>query len=134
MEYIYPSLDPKTRTLRVRLRFANPEEDLKPNMFADVTIEAEGRSGVLKVPGESVIRTGQEDRVVVDLGNGRFSSRTVKTGIESGGWIEILDGLEEDDRVVVSGQFLIDSEASLKASLTRMQDGPKSAPASHQHH
>jgi Cu(I)/Ag(I) efflux system membrane fusion protein len=120
VEYVYPELDPKTRTLRVRLRFDNPQERLKPNMFADVTIYGGARRGVLSVPREALIRTGSEDRVILALGDGRFQPREVVPGIETGDWVEIREGLAEGERVVVSGQFLIDSESSMKASLMRM--------------
>lgn len=120
VEYIYPSLDPKTRTLKARLRFDNPDEALKPNMYADVKIFGGSKENVIVIPVEALIRTGREQRVVVSLGAGRFESRTVTAGIESGDWVEILEGIEPGDTVVTSGQFLIDSEASLKASMTRM--------------
>jgi Cu(I)/Ag(I) efflux system membrane fusion protein len=121
VEYIYPSLDPKTRTLKVRLQFDNPNEELKPNMFAHVSIYGGAKKEVLLLSREALIRTGQEQRVILDLGGGRFAPRKVVAGIESGEWVEILQGLKEGDKVVASGQFLIDSEASLKASLMRMQ-------------
>jgi Cu(I)/Ag(I) efflux system membrane fusion protein len=121
VEYIYPGLDPKTRTLKVRLRFANPDETLKPNMYANVKIYGGPRENIVVIPLEALIRTGREDRVVIDLGEGRFTSRRVQAGMESGDWVEIVSGIEPGDRVVTSGQFLIDSEASLKASLQRMQ-------------
>ena len=120
VEYIYPSLDPKTRTLKVRLRFDNPEEALKPNMYANVKIYGGAKVGILVIPMEALIRTGRNERVVVALGEGRFEARTVKAGIESGDWVEIVSGLKSGEEVVVSGQFLIDSEASIKASFNRM--------------
>lgn len=121
VEYIYPGLDPKTRTLKVRLRFANPNETLKPNMYANVKIYGGPRNDVIVIPLEALIRTGREARVVLALGEGRFTSRKVQAGMESGDWIEIVSGLKAGDEVVTSGQFLIDSEASLKASMQRMQ-------------
>jgi Cu(I)/Ag(I) efflux system membrane fusion protein len=124
VEYIYPSLDPKTRTLKVRLRFDNPDEALKPNMFANVTIFAGDKKDLIIIPREALIRAGADDRVIVAEGKGRYAPRVVTAGIESGDFVEIVSGLREGDRVVTSGQFLIDSEASLKASLARM-----SAPA-----
>jgi len=120
VEYIYPSLDPKTRTLKVRLRFDNNDESLKPNMFAKVAIYGGAKRDVISIPREALIRTGNDQRVIISLGKGRFQARDVTAGIESGEFIEIVKGLKEGDRVVTSGQFLIDSEASLKASIARM--------------
>lgn len=125
VEYIYPSLDLKTRTLKVRLRFDNKGESLKPNMFANVVILGGDKENMLVIPREALIRTGKTDRVIVSLGEGRFEPRNVVAGIESGDLVAISRGLEQDESVVVSGQFLIDSEASLKASLMRMQDAEK---------
>lgn len=120
VEYIYPDLDQMTRALTVRLKFDNPKETLKPNMFGDVYIFAGAKENIIVVPRESVIRTGDSERVILSKGEGRFEPREVVTGIESGDWIEIQSGLNERERVVISGQFLIDSEASTKASFTRM--------------
>jgi Cu(I)/Ag(I) efflux system membrane fusion protein len=120
VEYIYPSLDRTTRTLKVRLRFDNPEEELKPNMFADVTIQGGAKREVVVIPREALIRTGEEERVILDMGEGSFQPRKVVAGIEVGNWVEIREGLREGDTVVTSGQFLIDSEASLQASVRRM--------------
>ncbi len=120
VDYIYPSLDPTTRTLKARLRFANPGELLKPNMFADVTIFAGAKDAALSIPREALIRTGAGQRVILALGDGKFAPREVKAGIEAGERIEITDGLKEGEKVVISGQFLIDSESSVQASLTRM--------------
>jgi len=129
VEYIYPSLDPKTRTLKARLRFDNPDEALKPNMYANVKIFGGPRENIIVIPVEALIRTGRESRVVIALGEGKFASRTVTAGIESGDWVEIIAGLEPGEEVVTSGQFLIDSEASLKASMTRMQSPAADAAA-----
>ena len=120
VEYIYPSLDPKTRTLRVRLRFDNKDESLKPNMFADVTIYGGAKRDAIIIPREALIRTGNDERVILSIGEGRFQPREVTAGIESGEYIEIIKGLSVGDKIVTSGQFLIDSEASLKASIARM--------------
>ncbi len=123
VEYIYPTLDPKTRTLKVRLRFDNPDEKLKPNMYANVKIFGGAKEDTIVIPLEALIRTGREERVIIALGDGRFEARDVTAGIESGDYVEILSGLDADERVVTSGQFLIDSEASMRASLNRMSDG-----------
>jgi len=123
IEYIYPSLDPKTRSLEVRLRFDNPGELLKANMYADVKIFTAPKRKALTIPRESLIRTGEGDRVIIALGDGKFKPVAVKAGIESNNKVEILHGLEEGDEVVVSSQFLIDSESNLRASLLRMSGG-----------
>jgi len=123
VEYIYPALDKKTRTLKVRLRFNNPGEALKPNMFANVRIYGGFKNDITYMPREALIRTGDEERVIISLGEGRFSSRVVVAGMESGDWVEIKEGLNPDEKVVVSGQFLIDSEASTRASVMRMGEG-----------
>jgi Cu(I)/Ag(I) efflux system membrane fusion protein len=119
VEYIYPDIDPKTRTLRVRLRFANAGIELKPNMYAQATLFTQPREA-LSVPRDAIIRSEAGERVIMSKGNGRFQPVTVRTGIESGERTEILEGLTDGDAVVVSAQFLIDSEASLKATLRRI--------------
>lgn len=121
VDYVYPNLDPVTRTLKVRLWFDNPGELLKPNMFANVSILGSPRVDVLAAPREAVIRDGTSERVILALGAGRFAPREVKTGIESDGRVEILEGLAEGEEVVISAQFLLDSEANLRASFLRMQ-------------
>lgn len=124
VEYLYPELDPKSRTLKVRLAFDNPDGLLKANMFADVVIYGGPRRDVLTVPAEALIETGRRSSVVLALGNGRFQPVDVVTGMASGGMVEILSGIRAGDEVVVSGQFLIDSESSLQASFLRMQEAP----------
>jgi len=121
VEYIYPSLDAKTRTLKVRLRFENPDEGLKPNMYANVRIFGGPKDNIIVIPLEGLIRTGRDERVIIDLGDGRFEAREVVAGIESGDYVEIMQGVDEGERVVVSGQFLIDSEASMRAGIKRME-------------
>lgn len=120
VDYIYPSVDEKTRSLKVRMVFDNADEALKPNMYADVKLFAKPKKKTLAIPREALIRTGNNDRVIIDLGEGRFKPVTVKAGIETDSRVEILSGLKEGDTIVVSSQFLIDSESSLRASLMRM--------------
>lgn len=127
--FVYPTIDPKTRTLQVRLQFDNPDESLKPNMYADVSIFSGPKNNVLSIPRTGLIQAGDQDRVILSLGDGKFRAREVTAGIESGEWVEIVAGLKENDKVVISGQFLIDSEASLKASFTRMDDSTVETPA-----
>lgn len=120
VDYVYPVLDPKTRTLQVRLRFDNPDQRMKPNMYARVTIFGKSHPAALSIPREALIRGQENDRVVVALGDGNYTVHEVMTGIESGGWLEIIAGVEEGDEVVTSAQFLIDSEASLTGSIHRI--------------
>jgi Cu(I)/Ag(I) efflux system membrane fusion protein len=124
VDYVYPELDPTTRTLRVRLRFDNREMVMRPNMFARVTIHGSETGPVVHVPRSAVIRGGALDRVVVALGDGRFRAQPVQLGIESGDRIAILSGLSPGARVVTSAQFLIDSESNIDAALSRMQGTP----------
>ncbi|GAA6151102.1 efflux RND transporter periplasmic adaptor subunit [Pseudoteredinibacter isoporae] len=120
VDYVYPSLNNKTRTLRVRLKFDNSDHQLKPNMFAQIVIHANKREHVTLVPKESVIRTGKQDRVVLALGDGQFKSVAVKIGRVNTNDIEILEGLTPGDTVVSSAQFLIDSESSKTSDFKRI--------------
>ncbi|WP_286271459.1 efflux RND transporter periplasmic adaptor subunit [Thalassotalea hakodatensis] len=120
VDYVYPTLNSETRTLRVRLKFNNPEHQLKPNMFAQVTIHANPTNRAILVPTEAVIRTGKQDRVVLALGEGQFKSVEVTIGRVDKHHIEILNGLDEKDVVVTSAQFLIDSESSKSSDFKRM--------------
>jgi Cu(I)/Ag(I) efflux system membrane fusion protein len=120
VDYVYPALNSKTRTLRVRLKFGNPDFQLKPNMFAQVSIHANQADSAIIVPKEAVIRTGKQDRVVLALGDGQFKSIEVTIGRVDKDSIEILSGLNEDDVVVTSAQFLIDSESSKSSDFKRM--------------
>ncbi|WPL19684.1 Cation efflux system protein CusB precursor [Thiorhodovibrio winogradskyi] len=122
VDYLYPELDPTTRTLRVRLVFDNPDLSLKPNMFADIEIFGGPKRDVLKIPAEALILTGEREAVVLALGDGRFQPVDVVTGMQRAGEVEILSGLEAGDRVVTSGQFLIDSESNLQASFQRLAE------------
>jgi len=121
IDYIYPSLNKKTRTLQVRLHFDNSDGLLKPNMYGKVKILSKPKQNVLVVPIQSIIRTGTTNRLIVRKAKTTFEPRDVRLGIESDGFVEILSGLEEGEEVVVSGQFLIDSEANLQGSFTRMK-------------
>ncbi|HTG97808.1 MAG TPA: efflux RND transporter periplasmic adaptor subunit [Burkholderiales bacterium] len=120
---ILPEVNPATRTLKARVELANPEGELKPGMFASVNFTPAARQEVLVVPSEAVIQTGSRSVVVVARPDGRFASVEVQTGAEANGNTEIRKGLAAGDKVVVSGQFLIDSEASLRAGEARM-DAP----------
>ena len=117
---ILPEVNPATRTLKARVELANPDGELKPGMFATLNFTPAAREEVLVVPSEAVIQTGRRSVVVVARPDGRFTSVEVQTGTEANGKTEIRQGLQAGQKVVVSGQFLIDSEASLRAGEARM--------------
>lgn len=120
VDYIYPILDPKTRTLKVRIELDNTDKLLKPNMYMQASINHEMTEKMLLIPREAVIRTGGTDRVVLDLGEGRFKSINVQTGRNSESSFEVLGGLVEGDSIVLAAQFLIDSESSKSSDFERM--------------
>ncbi|GLX80388.1 copper transporter [Thalassotalea insulae] len=120
VDYIYPTLDEKNRTLRVRLKFNNEDLQLKPNMFAQITIFSPQPSSSLVVPKEAVIRTGSQNRVVLALADGYFKSIAVTIGRVDERYIEIIQGVKAGDRIVTSAQFLIDSESSKNSDFKRM--------------
>lgn len=121
VDYIQPQIDPTTRTLKVRIDADNPNLLLKPDMFVDVNLSL-GMPPHLTVPAEAVLDSGLKKTVFVDRGNGYLEPREVETGERADGRIEILRGLKPDERIVVSGTFLIDSESQLKsAALTGMK-------------
>jgi len=121
IDYIYPDLDPVTRTVPVRTVLENSHEKLKPGMFMTVEIEGPLRPETTVIPREALIRTGREERVILALENGRFQAAAVTSGMEAGGKIEILSGLNPGETVVASGQFLIDSESSFAGASLRLQ-------------
>ncbi len=120
VDYVYPILDPATRTLRVRLKFLNPQGELKPNMFANIALQPVTDETVLTIPKLSVIRSGGMTRVVLAEGDGKYRSARIEVGREAADRIEILDGLSQDDRIVTSAHFMIDSESSQTADLSRI--------------
>ncbi|HTP30081.1 MAG TPA: efflux RND transporter periplasmic adaptor subunit [Anaeromyxobacteraceae bacterium] len=117
--FIDPILDPKTRTAKVRLEFANPKGELKPEMFGEVTLESPPHEG-LRIPADAVIDSGTRKVVFVSLGEGRFQPREVRVGATSGDTVEVLSGLRAGEEVVTRANFLIDSESQLRASLAAM--------------
>ncbi|WP_076413385.1 efflux RND transporter periplasmic adaptor subunit [Shewanella sp. UCD-KL12] len=123
IDYIYPELDPVTRSLRVRIVVQNNDIELRPNTLAKIDIFGGPNEDTLVIPQEALIQTGKENRVIVKLKDNSFTARKVTVGMLSQGKAEIIDGLQEGERVVTSGQFLLDSEASLKGSLMRLSSG-----------
>jgi len=117
--YIYPYLESKTRTVKVRMEFPNRDLKLKPEMYANVELKVRlGRK--LAVPEEAVLNAGTRQYVFVDLGDGRFEPREVRLGPKADAYVAVLEGLREGERVVTSANFLIDSESKLRAALTAM--------------
>lgn len=137
VDFVYPELDPQSRTLRVRLAFDNEDGQLRPNQFAEVTLTPEKTPPVLAVPATAIIPAPGGARVVVRTGEGRFRPVAVETGAEAGGYTEIVSGLEPGEQVVASGQFLIDSESSVQAAFSRLSGSGDSSSSGgqsgHQH-
>ena len=127
--YIYPYLESKTRTVKVRLEFDNKDGALKPDMYAEVSLFADRRIDALVVPSEAIVRSGNREQVFVDLGGGKFEPREVTVGINSNGMTQILNGLNEGETVVTSSQFLIDSESKLREATAKLLKAPHSEPA-----
>jgi Cu(I)/Ag(I) efflux system membrane fusion protein len=126
---LLPDIDPGTRTLPVRIVIDHPEQKLAPGMFVSLDFEAKSGEPQLLVPSEAVIVTGERSVVIVARQDGGFDVVEVTTGSEANGKTAILSGLSEGRSIVISGQFLIDSEASLKSAVTRLetQDGTHGA-------
>lgn len=120
VRFIEPEFSEQTRTLRVKLEVPNPGGRLRSGMFATVVFSPIKARQALAVPSLAVLRTGQRNVLVIDLGGGRFEAREVILGQEGEGWVEVLEGLVEGDRIVTSAQFLIDSEASLQEAVQKM--------------
>ena len=120
IDYVYPYEEGNTRTVKVRLVFANDDGQLRPGMFADITIHAGKRDKVLAVPSEAIVRSGTKQQVFVVTGPGVFEPREVVTGLEADGYTEIIKGLMQHASVVTSAQFLIDSESKLKEATSKM--------------
>ena len=112
VDYVYPSLDAMTRTLRLRLKFDNPEALLRPNMLAEVQIHELDELERMVIPRQAVIQTEAGARVMVALGEGRFRPQSILTGLSDPEYTEVLEGLGVGDQVVTSGQFLLDSESN----------------------
>jgi membrane fusion protein, copper/silver efflux system len=120
VEYVYPTVDPKTRTGQVRLVIDNADGKLRPGAYADVAFDVEIKER-LAVPTEAILKSGSGRYVVASLGQGRFESRAVTTGLTTGRWTEVKGEITEGDEIVVSGQFLIDSESALRESFQKLQ-------------
>ncbi|WP_371130663.1 efflux RND transporter periplasmic adaptor subunit [Rhodoferax sp.] len=127
--YVYPTLNPETRTVPVRVELANPGGLLKPGMFAQVELPVGTKGQVITVPVSAVIDSGTRQIVLIDQGAGRYESREVKLGARSDSHVEVLDGVDDGEPVVVAANFLIDAESNLKAALGGLGGAAPSAPA-----
>lgn len=126
--YIYPTVDPVSRTLKVRLEFENPGVRLKPGMFATVDVQYRRKDDVLAVPSEAILHSGERELVFVQVEEGTFAPRAVQTGLSGDHrMVEILGGLSAGEVIVLSGQFLIDSESQLQEAIAKMMNGVESA-------
>lgn len=123
IEALLPDIDASTRTQTARIVLPNPGHRLAPGMFARVEIAAANPGTRVLIPTDAVIATGTRTVVIVADGQGRFRAQEVRTGDEAGGKTQILDGIHEGESVALSGQFLIDSEASLSGTLARLSGG-----------
>jgi Cu(I)/Ag(I) efflux system membrane fusion protein/cobalt-zinc-cadmium efflux system membrane fusion protein len=120
VSFIYPTLDPKARTVKIRIDLPNKGE-LKPSMFANITIEGEQFGKKPVVPENAVIRSGLKDVVIISLDEGKFKPQEVQLGSYAEGYYQVLSGLSEGNTIVTSAQFLIDSESNLKAAISQFQ-------------
>jgi len=119
--FIYPYLDPKTRTARLRLSFANPDDEFKPGMYANIYLKNTLPGKRLVIPQEAVIDSGVRKLVFVSRGEGKFEPREVNLGVEGDDYtFEVLDGLVEGEEIVISGQFMLDSESRLREAIAKM--------------
>ena len=133
VDYIYPTIDPKTRTADVRIEVDNASGALRPGAYADIQFSLGAGEARLSVPTEALLRDSRGEHVIVALGGGRFAGRTVETGAAGGGRTEILAGLGAGERVVVSGQFMLDSEANLREGLAKLEPQANGAGGGHRH-
>ncbi len=120
ISFVYPTVDPQTRTAKIRFEVDNPEETLKPGMYANVelTIPLGMR---LAVPRDAVLESGERSLIFIHHGGGQLEWREAKVGLRSGAWVEILEGLKEGEHIVTSANFLIDSESQLWAAVGAMK-------------
>ncbi len=133
VDFIYPYLDKATRTQKVRLAFANPDRLLKPEMYGDVSIRTGRQLDAVVIPDEAVIRSGRREQVFVLRSPGQFEPRPVSLGVSTDGMVQITEGITAGEQVVVSGQFLVDSESKLREVSAKMQEptAPPNGPAGH---
>ncbi|MBF7955454.1 efflux RND transporter periplasmic adaptor subunit [Rahnella victoriana] len=127
---LLPDVDAVSRTLKARVVMDNPQQKLRPGMYLNLSPDISTQKPVLAIPQEALIQTGSRNTVLLNDGNGHFTPQAVITGATRDGWTQVLSGLEEGQSVVTSGQFLIDSEASLRSALPATE---AQQPDAHQH-
>jgi Cu(I)/Ag(I) efflux system membrane fusion protein/cobalt-zinc-cadmium efflux system membrane fusion protein len=130
VDFIYPNLKEQTRTVQVRLKFPNPNLELKPGMFANVQLQSRPKQNVTVIPSEAIIRTGERNIVFVAKGEGMFEPREVILGMDGGernNEVEVLSGVHVGEQIVTSAQFLFDSESRLQEAIQKMLDQNKSS-------
>lgn len=133
--YVYPNVDEKTRTAQVRMEFHNPGYFLKPGMFATVNVTSELEPSALLAPGMAILRSGEKTTVFVALDGGKFEPRTVTLGPQAEDDMhQVLHGLNEGERIVTSGQFMLDSESQLREAIQKMLEPKQAAAAEHAGH
>jgi Cu(I)/Ag(I) efflux system membrane fusion protein len=118
--YIYPYMERKTRTAKIRIELANQNLQLKPEMFANVVLQGGRKITAVVIPAEAVVRSGKRTQVFLVKGEGKFEPREVTLGVSTEGLVQVLQGLEEGEQVVTSSQFLIDSESKLREATAKM--------------
>ena len=123
VDYIFPFMNQKTRTVQVRMAFDNADGALKPDMYAHVVIRPEVARNALVVPAQAIIHSGTRRIVIIAHGNGKFAPREIRTGVEAEDGYEVLTGLSPGDQIVTAAQFLIDSESNLRAALAGFEGG-----------
>ncbi|HBL93820.1 MAG TPA: efflux RND transporter periplasmic adaptor subunit [Hyphomonas sp.] len=123
VDYIYPTINPKTRTADVRIEIDNSAGYLRPGAYADIGFDLGGETR-LAVPTEAILRDSRGTHVIMALGDGRFAGRAVRTGVSANGLTEILSGLAPGEQVVASGQFMLDSEVNLREGFSKLQAPP----------
>jgi Cu(I)/Ag(I) efflux system membrane fusion protein len=119
VEFIYPTVDPQTRTAKVRFGLGNPGERLKPGMYANVELHIPLETRLV-IPREAVLDSGERQVVFISHGGGVLEWRTVQLGLQAGDWVEVLEGVQAGEQIVTSANFLIDSESRLKAAVGGM--------------
>ncbi|MCU7856101.1 MAG: efflux RND transporter periplasmic adaptor subunit, partial [Candidatus Thiodiazotropha sp. (ex Lucinoma borealis)] len=127
--YIYPYAEAKTRTIKVRLELDNPDLVLKPDMFADVTLNTGLQKEAVVLPDAAIVRSGEREQVFVVREPGKFEPREVTLGQSSEGWVQVIDGVKAGEEVVASALFLIDSESKLREATAKMLEAAKEAPS-----